>query len=132
MSWPRFLTREEAGIIEEAAELWLRLRDIEYNAGEDAATLLARSELRDEDCARQDIATLDRTILLSVPGEGDPIPITLVRPPDEDLWRGRVSLLSDLGLACIGQVLGSEVRIPHGRAKFVGFARRRVPEGAGA
>lgn len=118
---PRFLTQEEAGLIQQAAERWLRLRDVEFNAGEYAAALLALSEVRNEACARQDVATLGRTILLDLPGEQEPIPITLVRPADEDLWQGRVSLLSDLGLACIGKVLGSEIRIPHALAKFVGF-----------
>jgi transcription elongation GreA/GreB family factor len=126
----RFLTLEEAGLIEQAAEHWLRMRDVEFNAGEYAATVLARSVLRDEQCARQDVATLDRAILLDVPGEQAPIPITIVRPPHEDLCAGRVSILSDLGLACIGQVLGGEVRIAHGVAKLVGFCGRSSQEGA--
>ena len=124
MSKPRFLTTDEAGLIQAAAERWLRLRDVEFNAGEDAAALLALSVIRHETCARQDIATLGRTILLEVPGEPEPIPITLVRPPQEDLRRGHVSVLSDLGMACIGLVVGSEVRIPHGKARIVGFAGR--------
>jgi transcription elongation GreA/GreB family factor len=117
----RFLTPEEAGLIEQAAERWLRMRDVEFNAGEYAATVLARSVLRDEQCPRKDVATLDRPILLEVPGEHAPIPITIVRPAHEDLCEGRVSILSELGLACIGQVLGGEVRIPHGVATLVGF-----------
>jgi hypothetical protein len=125
MSYPRFLTHEEAGLIQHAAEHWLRLREVEFNAGEYAAALLALSEFREKGCARQDVATLDRTLLLEVPGEQEPVPITLVRPADEDLWRGRVSILGDLGLACIGKVLGSEVRIPHGLAKIVGFVDSR-------
>jgi transcription elongation GreA/GreB family factor len=125
---PRFLTQEETGLIEEDAVHWLRLGDVEVNAGEYALALLALSQLREPRCARQDIATLDRTILLQVPGEQEPVPLTLVRPRDEDLWRGRVSVLSDLGLACIGQVLGSEVRIQRSLAKLVGFVDRRAPD----
>jgi hypothetical protein len=41
-----------------------------------------------------------------------------------------VSILSDLGLACIGQALGGEVRIAHGVAKLVGFVDRRPEHGA--
>ena len=124
MSYPRFLTEEECGLIQQAAEHWLRLGDVEFNAGEYAAALLAVSELRDPACARTDIATLDSTILLEVPGELAAVAITLVRPAEEDLLGGRVSILSDLGLACVGQVIGSEVRVPHGLAKFVGLADR--------
>jgi transcription elongation GreA/GreB family factor len=126
----RFLTPEEAGLIEQAAEHWLRMRDVEFNAGEYAATVLARSVVRDEHCPRRDVATLDRAILLDVPGEQAPIPITIVRPAHEDLCEGRVSILSDLGLACIGKPLGGEVRIAHGVAKLVGFLDRRPGHGA--
>jgi hypothetical protein len=31
---PRFLTQEEAGLIQQGAEHWPRLRDVEINAGE--------------------------------------------------------------------------------------------------
>ncbi|MBC5784603.1 GreA/GreB family elongation factor [Ramlibacter sp. USB13] len=121
MNTNRYLTADEAVLIQNAAERWLRVRDIEFNAGEDAAALLAASHIREPHCAREDVAALGRTLLLEIPGEAEPIPITLVRPQDEDLWRGRVSVLSDLGLACIGQVLGSHIRIPHGVARLVGF-----------
>jgi regulator of nucleoside diphosphate kinase len=122
----RYLTFEEAALVQRAAEDWLRLRDVEFNAGEHAAALLVAAVIREEGCPRRDIASLDRTILLEVSGEPEPIPITLVRPREEDLWCGHVSLLSDLGLACIGQVLASEIRVPHGLARFVGFADREA------
>jgi transcription elongation GreA/GreB family factor len=122
MSAARWLTAEEAGLIRAAAEHWLRLGEVEFNAGEAAASLLALAEVRPERCGREDLATLDRTILLEVPGENEAIPITIVRPGDEDLSRGCVSILSDLGLACIGQVVGSAIRVPHGVATFVGHA----------
>lgn len=127
---PRLLTREEAGLVEQAAEHWLRLRDVEINAGEYAAGLLRRSQFREQGCTRQDVATLGRTILLQVPGEQAPVPIQLVRPADEDLWSGRVSIVSDLGLACVGKVLGSEVRVPRGIGRFVGFADGRADAAA--
>ncbi|MBC5783699.1 hypothetical protein H8N03_12145 [Ramlibacter sp. USB13] len=124
----RYLTHEEAGLVEEAAEQWLRMRDVEFNAGEEAAALIARCQLREPGCERRDVATLDRTILLEVPGHPAPVPLTLVRPQDEDLWQGRVSLLGELGLPIIGHVVGSHVRLPQGLARFVGFD----PAGASA
>lgn len=117
----RYLTYEEAGLVEQAAERWLRLRDVEFNAGEEAAALIARCQLREPGCARRDIATLDSRILLEVPGHAAPVPLTLVRPEDEDLLEGRVSLLGALGLPIIGQVVGSHVTLPQGLARFVGF-----------
>lgn len=140
MNQARFLTPEEARLIQDAAERWLRLRDVEFNAGEDAAALLAAAQVRAEHCAREDIATLGRTLLLAVAGEPEAVAITLVRPQEEDLWSGRVSVLSDLGLACLGQVQGSEIRLPHGVARLVGFgagdmaslAARREASHAGA
>lgn len=128
MKQARFLTPEEAGLVEQAAEQWLRMRDVEINAGEDAAALVAAAHLRAHDCTRDDIAALGRTILLAVPGEPEPVPITLVRPRDEDLWRGRVSVLSELGLACLGHVRGSTIRMPHGHARLVGIVGRETNE----
>lgn len=135
MKHARCLSHEEALVIEQAAESWLRLRDVEFNAAEYAAALLAGAVLREEGCEREDVASLGRTMLLKVPGEPEVIPIRLVRPEDEDLRRGHVSVLSELGLASIGKTVGSEVRIPHGRARLVGFADRAsfaVPGCAGA
>jgi len=127
MNQPRFLTPEEAHLIQDAAERWLRLRDVEFNAGEDAAALLAAAQVRAEHCVREDIAALGRTLLLAVPGEPEAVALTLVRPQEEDLWSGRVSVLSDLGLACLGQVQGSDIRLPHGVARLVGFGAGDMP-----
>ena len=52
-----------------------------------------------------------------------PVPLTLVHPQDEDLVEGRVSLLGALGLPIIGQVIGSQVILPQGVARFIGFDR---------
>jgi transcription elongation GreA/GreB family factor len=125
----RYLTLEEAALIEEAVERWLRMRDVEFNAGEWAAALLAEAHLRDPGCRRRDIASLGRSILLEVPHEAEPAAITLVRPGEEDPRHGRVSILSDVGLACIGQVVCSEIRLPHGTATFIGFADTRPFDG---
>lgn len=121
----RLLTVEEAALIEEAAERWLRMRQFEFNAGESAAALLAQAQLRPEGCTRRDIASLGRALLLEIPGELEPRVLTLVRPQEEDLARGHVSILSDIGLACIGQVICSEIPTPRGSARFIGFADTR-------
>lgn len=125
MKSPRLLTREEAALIEKAAEDWLRVRDVEFNPGEYAAMLLVNMDLRRADCTRRDIASLGRSILLEVPGELEPVSYSLVRPGEEDLRRGRASILSDIGLACIGQVVCNEIRLPRGKATFIGFADTR-------
>jgi transcription elongation GreA/GreB family factor len=121
----RYLTTSEAQLIQRAAEDWLRVRDIEFNAGETAAAVLCHAVLRQEGCTRDDIASLGRTVLLATAHEREPVAIVLVRPEEEDRWSGRVSVLSDLGLACIGQVRGSEIRIPHTVARLVGFGEER-------
>jgi hypothetical protein len=121
----RWLTLEEAALIERAAEDWLRVREVEFNPGEYAARLLVDMELRSADCARRDIASLGRSILLEMPGEIAPLSYTLVRPEEEDLRGARVSILSEIGLACIGQVVCSEISLPFGIATFIGFADAR-------
>ena len=65
MTQARFLTPEEANLIQHAAQSWLRLRDVEFKAAEDAVAVLAASHVREEDCMRDDIATLGRTVLLA-------------------------------------------------------------------
>lgn len=117
----RFLTAEEASIVSHAAERWLRLRDVELNPGEQAAALLSVAVVRCDTCERTDIASIGRTMLLRVPGEAGPVEITLVRPVEEDLGRARVSILTELGLSCLGHVAGNLIRLPRGGAKFIGI-----------
>ncbi len=117
----RFLTAEEASIVSHAAERWLRLRDVELNPGEQAAALLSVAVVRCDTCERTDIASIGRTMLLRVPGEASPVEITLVRPVEEDLGRAHVSILTELGLSCLGHVAGNLIRLPRGGAKFIGI-----------
>jgi hypothetical protein len=125
MNGPRLLTLEEAAMLEAAAERWLRMGDVEFNDGELAARLLASFAMRGAACMRRDIASLGRSILLDVPWQWEPVCITLVRPEEEDLDQGHVSILSDVGLACVGLVVCSQVDLPDGRATFIGFADTR-------
>ncbi len=75
MSARRFLIHEEAQLIAEAAKAWLRLRDIQINAGEHAAAVLYVPQLRDNGCGRVDVASLGSTLLLEVAGEPGPVAI---------------------------------------------------------
>ena len=127
----RILTIEEADLLQEAAERWLRLRDVELNPGECAAAIVAGSELQRGDSPRRDVASLGRTIMLEVPGRIAPVLITLVRPGDHDHARGHMSILSDIGLACIGRHVASKFYTPLGNATLIGFADTLPFFGAG-
>lgn len=123
----RLLTREEAALVDRAAEHWLRVRDVEFNAGEEAVRLLVAMALRRADCTRRDIATLGRRLVLRPARAPATLSYTLVRPEEEDLHRARVSLLSDLGLASIGHVVGGRVELPSGGATLVAIADEGAP-----
>jgi transcription elongation GreA/GreB family factor len=107
----RFLTSEEAVLLSDAAENWMRLRDVELNPGEYLLQLLSGATVRPRKCAREDIASLNWTMAVELPGYGEPKELTLVSPKDADISFGRVSVLSLLGLSFIGRVVGSVAQI---------------------
>jgi transcription elongation GreA/GreB family factor len=112
MTTLRFLTEREASFLSDATEQWLRLRDVELNLAEVALKLLRAAALRPADCRRQDIASVNWTVDAQLPGESDPVTLTLVPPAAEDVGRGKVSMLSALGLALLGHALGAVAQLP--------------------
>ncbi|VTU23172.1 GreA/GreB family elongation factor [Variovorax sp. PBL-E5] len=112
MNTLRFLTTGEATLLSDAAERWLRLRDVEINLGELALKVLRAATLRPAACRRRDIASLNWTIDAQFPGASAPVAFTLVSPAAADITQGRVSLLSFIGLALIGHAIGAVVRLP--------------------
>lgn len=119
MSTSRLLTTGEAMLLSQAAERWLRLRDVEINLGELALGVLARTTLRPAQCGRQDIASLGWTVEAKFQDTCDPVALTLVAPESADLARGRVSVLSAVGLSFIGKALGAIARVPLPSGKSV-------------
>lgn len=103
----RFLTNEEAALLSQAAEHWLRLGDVELNPGEHVLKLLRNAAVRPKACPREDIASLNWTLKLALPDDEEPQELTLVCPADADLSLARVSVLTLLGLSFVGRVVGS-------------------------
>ena len=112
MTTLRLLTEREASFLSDATEHWLRLRDVELNLAEVALKLLRAAAVRPSDCRRQDIASVNWTVDAQFPGESDPVTLTLLPPAAEDFKRGRVSMLSALGLALLGHALGAVAQLP--------------------
>lgn len=108
----RLLTTSEANLLSDAAEQWLRLRDVEINLGESALKVLRTATLRPADCQRRDIASVNWTVEAELPGASAPVGLTLVSPAEADIKRGRVSLLSAIGLALIGHAIGAVAQLP--------------------
>lgn len=108
----RLLTTGEATLLSTAAEHWLRLRDVEINLGELALKVLCVATVRPAGCQRRDIASVNWTIDTQFPGARTPVPLTLVHPGAADIARGRVSVLSAIGLALIGHALGAVAQLP--------------------
>lgn len=106
MNNARFLTPEEATLLSDAAEHWLRLGDVELNPGEYVLQLLLKATVRPLTCAREDIASLNWTVAVELPGCDALKELTLVCPEEADMSRGRVSVLTALGLSFIGRVVG--------------------------
>lgn len=103
----RFLTMEEATVLSHAAERWLRLGDVELNPGEHVLGLLTRAAVRPQDCTREDIAGINRTLMLQLPDFPEPQELTLVCPEEANTSLNRVSVLTLLGLSFVGRVVGS-------------------------
>lgn len=131
MTTMRLLTAREATLLSDAAEQWLRLRDVEINLGETALKVLRAASLRPVGCQRRDIASVNWTIGAQFPGTDAPVALTLVSPATADHTRGRVSLLSAIGLALIGHALGAVAQLPLSSGQIVDaqlVALRPCPE----
>lgn len=112
MTTLRLLTEREASFLSDATEHWLRLRDVEVNLADVALKLLRAAALRPADCRRQDIGSVNWSVDAQLPGDSAPVTLTLVTPTAEDVRRGRVSMLSALGLALLGHALGAVAQLP--------------------
>ena len=131
MKTARLLTTGEATLLSDAAEHWLRLRDVEINLGELALKVLRAATLRPAGCQRRDIASVNWTIDTQFPGARTPISLTLVNPGAADITRGRVSVLSAIGSALIGHALGAVAQLPLSSGQTVNarvVALRPCPE----
>lgn len=94
------------------AERLLRLADVELNLGEQVLTLLKQATLRQMDCKRDDIASINSTVRIQMTGFTDQWEFTLVCPRDADHASHRVSILTPLGLTFLGRAVGSVVPVP--------------------
>ena len=106
----RLLTAEEAALLCQAAEGWLRCGEHELNLGERAAKLLARATVRPEGCDRSDIAGIDCALEVELWNCKDLLQFTLVHPQDADAQLRRISVLTAFGLSFIGLTVGTVTR----------------------
>ena len=107
----RLLTAEEAALLCQTAERWLRRGEHELNLGERAAKLLARATVRPEACDRSDIASVDSSLEVELWNCKDLLQFTLVRPQDADTQLRRISFLTAFGLSFIGLSVGTVTRV---------------------
>jgi regulator of nucleoside diphosphate kinase len=108
----RDLTAKESLLLSRTAERLLRLADVELNLGEHVLTLLKQATLRQADCKRDDIASIDSTVRIQMVGCSEELEFTLVCPDDADPASRRVSILTPLGLSFLGRTVGAVVRVP--------------------
>ena len=94
------------------AERLLRLADVELNLGEHVLTLLKQATLRQTDCKREDIASINSTVRIQMMGCSEQLEFTLVCPRDADPASRRVSILTPLGLTFLGRTVGAVVQVP--------------------
>lgn len=112
MNGARYLTAEESMLLSRTAERLLRLAEVELNLGEHVLKLLKQATLRQMDCGRVDIASINSTVQIQMLGCGDQLEFTLVCPRDADPAARRVSILTPLGLSFLGRAVGAVVRVP--------------------
>ena len=107
-----YLTAEESMLLSGNAERLLRLADVELNLGEHVLTLLKQATLRQADCKREDIASINSTVRIQMMGCSEQLDFTLVCPRDADPASRRVSILTPLGLTFLGRIVGAVVQVP--------------------
>ncbi|MCR5886307.1 GreA/GreB family elongation factor [Hymenobacter sp. J193] len=94
---------------------------------------LTRAHLVDSYDILPDVVTMNSRIKLRDLHSIDELEITLVYPPDADLSRNRISILSPVAIAVLGARLGDKVRWPaaQGPASYWVEAILHQPEAAG-
>lgn len=112
MNDARYLTATESMLLSRTAERLLRLADVEFNLGEHVLALLKKATLRQTDCKRDDIASINSTVRIQMMGCSDQLEFTLVFPENADPASRRVSILTPLGLSFLGRTVGAVVRVP--------------------
>jgi len=134
MNTERYLTREDAALLDKHAERLLRLRDVRFNHGEELVGILSGATVLPENVRREDCVSIHSEVTYSQLAKLDTHSIEIVYPQEANQVFGRVSVLSPIGLALIGRKVSSvvEVNLPSGRVQLLTIlAVNRKPEATG-
>jgi len=96
---------------------WPRRHRLEQETADALATTLAEARIVASDEIPAGVVGMDTTVrYAAVPG-GDAATVTIVYPAQADAGAGRVSVLSPIGRALLGRLVGSvvDVLLPTGR-----------------
>ncbi len=79
------------------------------------------------------VVTLNSRVLVRMSGTSDEREFTLVVPGHDDIWKGRISVLTPVGSALLGRRVGDTVEcdVPAGKVHFRIEALLYQPEAAG-
>jgi len=83
--------------------------------------LLDLARVVNPDTVPHNVVTMNSRVLFEDLGTGDHGTVTIVYPADVDAASGRISVLSPVGAALLGEAEGSEVELPlpHGRSRRI-------------
>jgi regulator of nucleoside diphosphate kinase len=107
----RYLTQYDASILCKLAESLLRLREVDFNAGEKLLEIISASIILPEHVRKKDCVSLFSKVTYSNINPDVSESIELVCPQDANQKLARVSVLSPIGLALIGQKVHTIVNV---------------------
>ena len=121
MKSERYLTQYDASILCKLAESLLRLGEVDFNAGEKLLEILSTSIILPEHVRKKDHVSLFSEVSYTGIDPDTSESVVLVCPQDAQHALARVSVVSPIGLALIGQHVNSivNVTLPFGAVHHV-------------
>jgi regulator of nucleoside diphosphate kinase len=112
---------------------WPRRHHLEQETAEELATAIAGARIVAGDELPDDVAAMHSTVSYVGIPDGVAETVTIVYPAQADARAGRVSVLSPIGRALLGRLVGSvvDVLLPTGRhfaVRIVEVSRRSVKD----
>jgi len=114
-------SRDDATLISRLADQLSRGSDTELDLSDNLTEMLGQATILPESVRAEGYVGLGEAVTYEVVATGDQHTVTLVAPADSDPKLNRISVLTPVGLALIGEAVGasSMVVLPNGRTQDI-------------
>lgn len=114
-------SRDDATLISRLAEQLSRGSDTELDLSDNLTEMIGQATILPESVPAEGYVGLGEAVTYEVIATGDRHTVTVVAPPESDPKANRISVVTPVGLALIGEAVGasSVVVLPNGRTQDI-------------